>query len=350
VVSGGGGWLPPSPILVKCRLWQHLANHLVNQGPYLVNRDPTVRSNYTTLRTRSLLWGVLCRQVWLSPPLGEEVGLVLLPQTLGMARVGEGAGPGGGPGVGVGVSPQPRPRAGSRDRPHPVTVNPLVRARSQICPACNLRLHSVPVPLICQCCRAQYHKQVMCSGLTPGALDVWKRSKHWECISCIDNQARNTVNDPEVNPVCSRGSRGGVRRGLRVLQWNVDGIGTTIADVITLVRKDPGLDVLLLQETKLIPANPTPTLPGYSAIRRDRPPNRGGRGGGLLTYVKADIPFCQIPAYREKEVTDGLEALAVEIQRGARGKFVVTNLYNVALGLMMSLTGANQGEGIYQPI
>jgi hypothetical protein len=51
---------------------------------------------------------------------------------------------------------------------------------------------------------------------------------------------------------------------------------------------------------------------------------QGVRGGGLLTYVKADIPFRQIPAYHEEEVTDGLEALAVEIQRGARGK---SNLY-----------------------
>jgi hypothetical protein len=84
-----------------------------------------------------------------------------------------------------------------------------------------------------------------------------------------DNQARDAVNDPEVNSVSSRGSSGGVRHGLRVLQWNVDGIGTTMADVITLVREDPGLDVLLLQETKLIPAIPTPTLLGYSAIRRD---------------------------------------------------------------------------------
>jgi hypothetical protein len=94
-----------------------------------------------------------------------------------------------------------------------------------------------------------------------------------------------------------------------------------------LVRENPGLDVLLLQETKLIPANSTPTLPGYSGIRRDQPPNLWGRGAGLLTYVKADIPFCQIPAYREEEVVDGLEALGLEMQRGARGKFVVTNLY-----------------------
>jgi hypothetical protein len=37
-------------------------------------------------------------------------------------------------------------------------------------------------------------------------------------------------------------------------------------------------------------------------------------------------PFSQIPAYLEEEVADGLKALAVKIQRGARGKFVVTNL------------------------
>jgi hypothetical protein len=69
-----------------------------------------------------------------------------------------------------------------------------------------------------------------------------------------------------------------------------------------------------------------PTLPGYSAIRHDRPSGKD-RGGGLLTYVKADIPFHQILAYREVEVAGRLEALAVEIQRGARDKFVVINLY-----------------------
>jgi hypothetical protein len=34
-------------------------------------------------------------------------------------------------------------------------------------------------------------------------------------------------------------------------------------------------------------------------------PQTPGVGGGLLTYVKADIPFRWIPAYREEEVTGG---------------------------------------------
>jgi hypothetical protein len=87
VVSGGGGLLPPSPNLVKCPLRRHSANPFV-RGPYLVNRDPLVRPNSTILRTRLLLWGVLCRQVRLSAPLGEGVGLVQLPKTLGMVGVG----------------------------------------------------------------------------------------------------------------------------------------------------------------------------------------------------------------------------------------------------------------------
>jgi hypothetical protein len=74
----------------------------------------------------------------------------------------------------------------SRDRPHPVLVDPLVEARNRSCPTCNLKLHSVPVSLICQCCRAQYYKQARCSGLTAGALDVWKKSNCWECTLVVD--------------------------------------------------------------------------------------------------------------------------------------------------------------------
>jgi hypothetical protein len=44
----------------------------------------------------------------------------------------------------------------------------------------------------------------------------------------------------------------------------------------------------------------------YFAIRHDRPWSRG-QGDGLLSYVKANIPFFKIPAYREEEVVGGLK-------------------------------------------
>jgi hypothetical protein len=176
-----------------------------------------------------------------------------------------------------------------------LSIPSLVEANNRKCPTCNLRLRSVPVSLICQCCRAHYHKQARFSGLTKGALDVWKKSKRWECTSCIDNQAQEAVNDPEVNPVSSQEYGSGVRCGLRVLQRNVDGIGTSMVDVILLVMEGPGLDVLLLQETKLSPANPTPTLHGYFAIRCDRPPD-GGRGGRYPDLCQSGHSFLPDPS------------------------------------------------------
>jgi hypothetical protein len=86
-----GGWLPTSPNLVKCRPRRYLANPLV-KGLFLVNRVLLIRPNHIISGTSSLLWCVLCRQVRLSAPLGEGVGLVLLFQILGMAGV-EGCGP-----------------------------------------------------------------------------------------------------------------------------------------------------------------------------------------------------------------------------------------------------------------
>jgi hypothetical protein len=161
--------VPPSPNIVKCCPQRCSANPLVRGLP-LVNRDLLVRPNHIILLTSSLLWGVLCQQVRLSAPppgRGGRVGPVV-------PILGDGGEcwPWRRPWCWIWGFPQPRPRAGSQDRPVPLPVDPLVEACHGSCPTCNFRICSVPVPLICQCCRAQYHKQARCSGLTLGALDV----------------------------------------------------------------------------------------------------------------------------------------------------------------------------------
>jgi hypothetical protein len=168
LLMGGRGGAPPQPQSSQVPPWRRAANPLV-RGFHVVNRDLPVRPDHIISHTSLLLWGVLCRQVRPSAPSEEGVGWFLLPENPGN---GGSAGPGGGPGVGVGVSPRPQPRSGSRDRPLPGPVDPLVEARSRTCPTCNLRIGSIPVLLIFQCCMAQYHKQARCSGLTPGALDI----------------------------------------------------------------------------------------------------------------------------------------------------------------------------------
>ena len=118
------------------------------------------------------------------------------------------------------------------------------------------------------------------------------------------------------------------RDGLRIIQWNVDGLGTSLVDLIGLVEREPEIDVLMIQETKLLPTAPDPRLPGYAAIRRDRPtPTRGGsRAGGLMTFVKEDIPYRVVNAYSGDE-ENGTECLAVEIRLDQGRSFTLVNTY-----------------------
>ena len=125
----------------------------------------------------------------------------------------------------------------------------------------------------------------------------------------------------------------GTRDKLRILQWNVDGVGTAEVDLLGFIDQDPNLDVILVQETKLLPSDRTPSLPGYAAVRRDRPPTPGGagvgaRGGGLITFVKKDIAFRPTKAYHREDNVGRLEAQAVEIPLSPRGQFTVVNVYN----------------------
>ena len=118
------------------------------------------------------------------------------------------------------------------------------------------------------------------------------------------------------------------RDGLKIIQWNVDGLSTSLVDLMVLVEKEPDIDVFLIQETKLLPTAPDPRLAGYTAIRRDRPtPPRGGsRAGGLLTYVKEDIPFRVVNGYSGGE-ENGTECLAVEIRLDQGRSFTLVNIY-----------------------
>lgn len=115
-----------------------------------------------------------------------------------------------------------------------------------------------------------------------------------------------------------------LRHSLRILQWNADGIRTGLAELTRLVR-EVDLDVVLIQESKLSSGDQTPKLPGFAVARRDRP--SGPKGGGLLTYVRKDLPFREVAAYQEGSVVGTLEALAVEILTGRRQRYTLVNLY-----------------------
>ncbi len=68
------------------------------------------------------------------------------------------------------------------------------------------------------------------------------------------------------------------RQTLRILQWNANGLATKQHE-LRLRLKGQSIEICLIQETKLLPKNTTPSFPGFCTIRADRPTNQiGGRG------------------------------------------------------------------------
>ena len=217
-------------------------------------------------------------------------------------------------------------------QPAPAGPNPRVVRRT--CPACKEKLRAPggqAERLVCECCRAEFHKKRECSGLTRHQVRVWQTSGRWTCIACSNQRRQDAANAPGVAKATDPKRDIGTRDKLKVMQWNADGLRTAEADLLGFVTKSPDIDVLLIQETKLLPTDRTPVLPGYAAVRRDRPlapGGAGGRGGGLLTFVRHDIAFRTVSAYQRVDAVGKLEALAVEIPLSPGGNFTIVNIYN----------------------
>ena len=80
---------------------------------------------------------------------------------------------------------------------------------------------------------------------------------------------------------------------LRILQLNIGGINNKLHELETTIKQH-NIDIILLQETLLQTKHRTPTLTGYTPIRRDRHYNTQNKGGGLITYIKNNITFTTI--------------------------------------------------------
>jgi len=119
------------------------------------------------------------------------------------------------------------------------------------------------------------------------------------------------------------------RDGLRIMHVNVDGIGTALPTLIQcMLAKE--VDICLVQESKLVPKDNTPQIPGYVAVRRDRPSDRVNptHGGGLLTYVKEDVPYSETHVFRAGTLPGSLEALGIRVRLSHRKWITVVNVYS----------------------
>ena len=195
------------------------------------------------------------------------------------------------------------------------------------CLVCSKPTGRSLTPLACNICNRECHKK--CSGLPRKEMEVLIEAKAWKCKRCTP-KIKPTVPGPStINPQPAEEKAAFLSRGrLRILQWNADGVGTKIPELERCVV-EYDIDVVVLQESKLMEKNSTPQLSGFTAVRRDRGARDGSaerRGGGLLTYVKTDIPYTVVDL-PDASVGSLLERLTVEVRAGSEGRLRITNVY-----------------------
>ena len=113
------------------------------------------------------------------------------------------------------------------------------------------------------------------------------------------------------------------------MQWNVDAISAKKEELKGFVKKND-IDLMFLQETKMIPGDADPKIPGYTFTRRDRiqPKGKGkNRGGGLLIGTKNTIPFKSINRDIRETGDHYTEFQTIELPTENQNPLSLTNVY-----------------------
>ena len=175
-------------------------------------------------------------------------------------------------------------------------------------------------PLACCGCKRLCHKS--CSKLSRGEQDMFIQAGSWRCPNCSVN-ANNAGTDNNTTRRRTPARKADVRSRdcLRLIQWNANGIKIRMLELADAVRR-LNVDIVLIQETKLRALDNNPNIKGYSTVRKDR---GIGRGGGLITFIKEDLPFTIIntPAVENSL----LEILSIELRTKSFNKMLISNVY-----------------------
>ena len=112
------------------------------------------------------------------------------------------------------------------------------------------------------------------------------------------------------------------------------------------------IDIFLIQETKLITKDKTPSIKGYTITRKDRKQRKGSdnnRGGGLMIGIRNTIPYREIKLNIKEDDDDITEAMTIEIQIKNKRKIRITNVYIPPVRATESET-TRQRRTNFQPI
>jgi endonuclease/exonuclease/phosphatase (EEP) superfamily protein YafD len=98
------------------------------------------------------------------------------------------------------------------------------------------------------------------------------------------------------------------RRSVKILQWNADGINTSLFELRDRLQQH-NYDVCVIQEAKLQVTDKIPKISGYATLREDR---KHQAGGGLLTFIKTDISYQRLKPTQRR----GMEIQPIRIFLG----------------------------------
>ena len=128
-------------------------------------------------------------------------------------------------------------------------------------------------------------------------LDISDLSAYWSCMDCLfpgPFSASNVSYDPKTLTSNDSIDAPKVRlvRGLKIAHLNVNRLVNKLDGVHELMSTY-NFDVLTLSETWLSSniSDREVTIPGYTLVRKDRNGSTKLNGGGVLFYIRDNIPF-----------------------------------------------------------
>ena len=174
----------------------------------------------------------------------------------------------------------------------------------------------------CHRCQKGYHMK--CVGGTRRAVELRRDRQTWTCDQCEEVQ-REVPSGPEAREIAAAGwkKRGG--EGIRVLQWNYDYLATKVDELESQVERER-MYVLMIQETKLGVTDRTPSLPGFTTVRKDRKGTGAymSRRGSLIMYIRSDLSFWH---QNIGNLRGSVEAQAIRVPMTRTRSLVLVNLH-----------------------
>ena len=158
----------------------------------------------------------------------------------------------------------------------------------------------------CSVCSKGFHQK--CST----GLKASTRDNLWKCEKCTNIQQNRMSESTNcelpgcTNSLPSQPVPTASENKLKIYQWNADGIRPKFLELRDrLLNSD--INVLAYQESKLQKTDKTPSIEGYTTIRKDR---NNILGGGLLLFIQRDIVFKKLHSFEKA----AMEILSIRIK------------------------------------